>query len=226
MSEYRSNEDHESLTTYEARWVEQTVETRALLSQGITGPLKATLEEVDQNLRDFRDGNYPPGSDELHGIYYDAITRAAIPHSGAPMSAQDVAQQLHTIGIPVPTIDLDTISHRTGITPLHPHDVATALTTPQPTHDAPSPDVTIYGLPNCVGCAATERTLNKAGIPYDKIDLTDRPDLVEMFKAQGLTQAPIVETNGDRWSGYRPDKLKAHNLHHRTRNTPDTGTER
>ena len=39
--------------------------------------------------------------------------------------------------------------------------------------------------------------------------LEDNPEPVEQFKAEGLMQAPIVEANGERWSGFRPDKLGA-----------------
>ena len=42
-----------------------------------------------------------------------------------------------------------------------------------------------------------------------------------MFKAQGHTQAPIVEAKGDRWSGFRPDKLQQHGLDHHDRQRRD-----
>lgn len=85
-------------------------------------------------------------------------------------------------------------------------------------------EVTLYTLPDCVGCNATKRALNKAGVEYEEINLQERPELVEMFKQQGLAQAPIVETKeGERWAGYNPGKLREHGLDHRTRKQREGG---
>ena len=87
-------------------------------------------------------------------------------------------------------------------------------------------EVTIYSTPDCPGCYATKLALNKAGVQYDDVDLSERPDLVETFKAQGLLSAPIVETkDGDRWTGYRPDQLKKHALDYRSRQSRATGPD-
>lgn len=88
-------------------------------------------------------------------------------------------------------------------------------------------EVTVYAQPNCMGCAATERALKKADVAYEKIDLSERPDLIEMFKGQGLTQAPVVTTSsGDAWSGYNPSKLREHGLDHRSRQQRNDTTAR
>lgn len=87
-------------------------------------------------------------------------------------------------------------------------------------------EVTIYSTPNCGGCFATKRALDKAGIQYDDIDLSKNPTLAAKFRQQGIKQAPIVETkDGDRWSGHNPDKLKEHGLDYRTRQNRATGTD-
>lgn len=79
-------------------------------------------------------------------------------------------------------------------------------------------EVTVYTTPECVGCAATKRALDKAGVEYEEIPLQEHPDLVQQFKKQGLAQAPIVETkDGDRWAGFNPGKLRQHGLNHRSR---------
>ncbi|MCT1654334.1 glutaredoxin family protein [Brachybacterium muris] len=293
-------EPHLDRATYEARWIEQTAETKVLLNSGQGAQVRELLEEVDQNLRDFDEGGTPPGSDEMYGVYYDAITRAAIPYGEPPITVDEVAQQLRNAGVNVPTIDLDTISQRTGITALTPEFVTTALNSQQQTAPAGLEDVTkaqasihqaiqsitvngesaqthlanastalthainllrpeerldveraqesvrrananvdlitetakdldaevtLYTLPDCVGCNATKRTLNKAGVEYEEINLQERPELVEMFKQQGLAQAPIVETkDGQRWAGYNPGKLREHGLDHRTRQQREGGT--
>lgn len=57
-------------------------------------------------------------------------------------------------------------------------------------------------------CNATIRKLGEKGIEFTKYMLEDMPDKVEEFKAQGYMQAPIVVTENDMWSGYRPDKIE------------------
>lgn len=64
-----------------------------------------------------------------------------------------------------------------------------------------------YTKKPCVQCDATERFLDKNGIPRDTHDLAQMPEKLEEFKEQGHMQAPVVEFNGERWSGFRPDKL-------------------
>ena len=70
-------------------------------------------------------------------------------------------------------------------------------------------DISVYSKPLCVQCDATKRALNKAGLPYDVIDITEDADALEAVKALGYVQAPVVVTGGDHWSGFRPDKVKA-----------------
>jgi glutaredoxin-like protein NrdH len=56
---------------------------------------------------------------------------------------------------------------------------------------------------------STKRYLDREGITYDVVDLSQHPEQVEVFKAQGLLQAPIVTTDIKAWSGFRLDKLKS-----------------
>lgn len=58
-------------------------------------------------------------------------------------------------------------------------------------------------------CTATYRDLDKHGIEYEILDLTENPDMLEMFKAEGLFQAPVVVNGEDRWTGFRPDLIGA-----------------
>lgn len=68
--------------------------------------------------------------------------------------------------------------------------------------------ITVYTKPGCVQCDATKRTLNKSGITYNLVDLTEDELAREHVEALGYAQAPVVVTSDDHWSGYRPDKLK------------------
>lgn len=70
--------------------------------------------------------------------------------------------------------------------------------------------ITIYTTPGCMGCEMTIKQLTKAGLPFNVVDLSTRPDLVEEFRSEGLMNAPIVEDqNSQRTAGFRPDRIRS-----------------
>lgn len=69
--------------------------------------------------------------------------------------------------------------------------------------------VTVYSKPLCVQCDATKRALTKAGIAYTAVDVTEDAEALAKIKALGYAQAPVVVTDEDHWSGFRPDRIKA-----------------
>jgi glutaredoxin-like protein NrdH len=69
--------------------------------------------------------------------------------------------------------------------------------------------ITVYSKPSCVQCDATYRALNKQGLEYEVVDITADAEALENVKALGYQQAPVVFADGDHWSGFRPDKIKA-----------------
>lgn len=69
-------------------------------------------------------------------------------------------------------------------------------------------NVTVYTKPACVQCNATYRALDKKGIAYQSVDVTQDADALERLKAMGYMQAPVVVTDGGHWSGFRPDKIE------------------
>jgi len=69
--------------------------------------------------------------------------------------------------------------------------------------------VVIYTTPNCPQCMMTARTMDKYGIVYDKVDLTQHPNLIEKFQEMGHMSAPIVVTDKKTWSGFRIEKIKS-----------------
>ncbi|WP_263310038.1 glutaredoxin-like protein NrdH [Brachybacterium atlanticum] len=70
-------------------------------------------------------------------------------------------------------------------------------------------DITVYSKPLCVQCDATKRALDKAGVPYKLVDVTEDAAALARIKALGYLQAPVVIADGDHWSGFRPEKLRA-----------------
>ena len=67
--------------------------------------------------------------------------------------------------------------------------------------------VTVYSKPACVQCNATYRALDKKGIPYQSVDISQDEAALERMKSLGFMQAPVVEAGSDSWSGFRPDKI-------------------
>lgn len=67
--------------------------------------------------------------------------------------------------------------------------------------------VTVYTKSSCVQCTATYTALDKANISYEIVSLETDPDALPFVKSLGYLQAPVVVTELDHWSGFRPDKI-------------------
>ena len=68
--------------------------------------------------------------------------------------------------------------------------------------------ITVYTKPSCVQCNATKRALDKAGLAYNEVDLTQDAEALEAVKSLGYQSAPVVFADGDHWAGFRPDRIK------------------
>ena len=69
--------------------------------------------------------------------------------------------------------------------------------------------ITVYTKPACVQCNATYKALDNAGLDYEIIDITEVPEARDYVMALGYLQAPVVVADGEHWSGFRPDRIKA-----------------
>ncbi len=67
--------------------------------------------------------------------------------------------------------------------------------------------VTVYTKPSCVQCTATYRALDSKGIEYEIHDLSEDETALQAVKELGYLQAPVVVTDDEHWSGFRPDKI-------------------
>jgi glutaredoxin-like protein NrdH len=70
-------------------------------------------------------------------------------------------------------------------------------------------EITVYTKPACVQCNATYKALDKAGLEYRVVDITEEPEARDYVMALGYLQAPVVVAGEDHWSGFRPDRVKA-----------------
>lgn len=73
-------------------------------------------------------------------------------------------------------------------------------------------EITVYTTPSCVQCAATKRLMDSLGIDYSIVDLSLDLDAMAYVKSLGYRMAPIVIVGDteDHWSGFQPDRIRAH----------------
>lgn len=67
--------------------------------------------------------------------------------------------------------------------------------------------VTVYSKPSCVQCTATYRALDAKGVPYEVVDMSVDAEALATVKGLGYLQAPVIVTDDEHWSGFRPDKI-------------------
>ncbi|MGI9123472.1 MAG: redoxin NrdH [Mycobacterium sp.] len=69
--------------------------------------------------------------------------------------------------------------------------------------------ITVYTKPACVQCNMTYKALDKAGLEYEVVDISEDAEARDYVMALGYLQAPVVVADGDHWSGFRPERIKA-----------------
>jgi glutaredoxin-like protein NrdH len=69
--------------------------------------------------------------------------------------------------------------------------------------------ITVYTKPACVQCNMTSKALDKQGLAYDVVDISEDAEARDYVMAMGYLQAPVVVAGGDHWSGFRPDRINA-----------------
>lgn len=65
----------------------------------------------------------------------------------------------------------------------------------------------VYKTPTCMSCIMTCRELDKRGVPYQTIDITQDQGAMDRVKAWGYGSVPVVEAAGQHWYGHRPDLI-------------------
>lgn len=71
------------------------------------------------------------------------------------------------------------------------------------------PDITVYSKPACVQCNATYKALDKHGLTYRVVDVTQDFDARDYVLSLGYLQAPVVVAGDHHWGGFRLDRIKA-----------------
>jgi glutaredoxin-like protein NrdH len=68
---------------------------------------------------------------------------------------------------------------------------------------------TVYTKPSCVQCDMTKKMLDKIGVDYKTVDITEDSAAMEMVLGMGFKSAPVVITDTDSWAGFNPDKINS-----------------
>lgn len=66
---------------------------------------------------------------------------------------------------------------------------------------------TVYTKPSCVQCDMTKRYLDKSGVQYETVDITQNPEALDMILGMGFSSAPVVVSDQGSWAGFQPEKL-------------------
>ncbi|ANM06052.1 glutaredoxin-like protein NrdH [Rhizobium phaseoli] len=69
--------------------------------------------------------------------------------------------------------------------------------------------VTVYSKPACVQCTATYRALDRLGVDYDIVDISQDAEALDRVRSLGYMQAPVVIAGERNWAGFRPDMISA-----------------
>lgn len=67
--------------------------------------------------------------------------------------------------------------------------------------------VTIYTSPTCPQCKLTERMMTDLDIPFEIRNVVEDHTAHQIVTSLGYRQVPVVITDTDHWSGFRPDKI-------------------
>ncbi|PTV70234.1 glutaredoxin domain-containing protein [Agrobacterium pusense] len=68
---------------------------------------------------------------------------------------------------------------------------------------------TLYTKPGCVQCTALARSMTRAGIDFDIVDISEDREAFDLVVGMGFRQVPVVVADGiDPFSGFNPAKVE------------------
>jgi len=70
-----------------------------------------------------------------------------------------------------------------------------------------SMSITVYSKPACVQCSATTRALDKMGVDYTVVDISEDAEAFARVQGMGYRQVPVVVAGDQHWAGFRPDMI-------------------
>jgi len=68
---------------------------------------------------------------------------------------------------------------------------------------------TVYTKDNCVQCDMTKRLMDKIGVEYETVNITQNTEELDKLIELGYRAAPVVVSDGESWAGFQPEKINA-----------------
>jgi glutaredoxin-like protein NrdH len=60
-----------------------------------------------------------------------------------------------------------------------------------------------------VQCDQTKKLLDKRGVQYNTVDITQDEEAYEMIVKMGFMSVPVVISGDQSWAGFQPDKINS-----------------
>lgn len=67
--------------------------------------------------------------------------------------------------------------------------------------------IDLYSKPNCPQCRMTKVWLEREGLQYNEIDVTQDAEAENRCRAMGYKELPVVVAASQHWSGFRHSRL-------------------
>lgn len=67
--------------------------------------------------------------------------------------------------------------------------------------------VVVYSNNTCPNCDNLKKALKFKGIPFEEINIGDKPDQATMLRDKGYRQLPVMQDNGQWMSGFTPSNF-------------------
>jgi len=68
--------------------------------------------------------------------------------------------------------------------------------------------ITVYTKPDCMQCDMTKRLMDREGIAYSSVDVTEDAEAMELVRGMGYLSMPVVVAGNEHWSGFRAERVK------------------
>ena len=65
----------------------------------------------------------------------------------------------------------------------------------------------VYTKPSCVQCDMTKRYMDKIGVEYTTVDITQDQEALDLILGMGFQAAPVVISGNMSWAGFQPEKI-------------------
>lgn len=69
-------------------------------------------------------------------------------------------------------------------------------------------EVIVWTKPSCVQCTATKKDLERKGVAFREVDITDHPEAIDALRDANRLAMPAVQFRDEMWGGFQPDKIK------------------